>query len=261
LLLFERAAAAQTSNAKPATAAQPPARVQPVTPAAQPATPAVSPAVSPAASPATPAVQPARPPMTDAEPVAPVAQPVPTCDPREAEELRRQLERDARRARRWNLAWGITFGAAAVGSLAVGLVDPAPELRDGLFVSAGKAGVGALARVVLPLRIPVPEPNADTCADLAELRDAVAIAARRERQNFWLNHAGGVLVNGVGAAILWYRATPGQALLSVAVGYPIGLASNYTAPRGSWHLARDRAWSAGVVPQPHGWLVVVGGEL
>jgi hypothetical protein len=184
------------------------------------------------------------------------------CDPAEAAELRAHLEQQASHARKWNIAWAITFGGAAVGSAAVALANPFPELQTGLYVSAGKATIGALGRVILPLRIPLPPPNADACADVAALRKAVAVAAKRERGNFYLNHVGGILVNGGGAAIIYWKTDSiGQALLSVAIGYPVGLLSNYTAPRGSWHLHRERAptWTATVIPHQHGWTAGVAG--
>jgi hypothetical protein len=183
------------------------------------------------------------------------------CDLREAEELRAHLTHAERRASQWNFAWRLTFTAASVGSFAVAVADPFPELRDGLYVSGGKAAIGALARWIMPLRIDVPEANADPCADVQALRGAVADAAKQERQNFYLGHVGGILVNLGGAAIIWRRATLGQALLSIAIGYPVGLLSNYTMPRSSWRLHRERSWTVGAMPQQGGWLVTFGGEL
>lgn len=191
-----------------------------------------------------------------------VARAQPACDAREAEELRAHLAHEARRAAQWNLVWRVGFTAAAAGSFAVAIVDPVPEYRDSTYVSGGKAAIGALARWVMPLRVEVPEPGLDTCADLVALRKAVAQAAKRERDLFYMGHVGGLLVNLGGAAIIWQRAGFGQAALSVAIGYPIGLLSNYTMPRRSWQLVRDRSWTAGVVPAPGGgWLVTVGGAL
>jgi hypothetical protein len=189
------------------------------------------------------------------------------CDPAEAAELRALLERDVRWAKKWNLVWASIFGASAVGSFAVGLANPFPELRTGLYVSAGKATIGALGRIILPLRIPLPAANSDTCADIEALRKAVAVAAKRERGNFYLNHVAGILVNGGGALIVWKYGTSGQALLSVAIGYPVGLLSNYTAPRSAWHYFREHNWTVTVQPtqsggpQQHAWLLTIGGEL
>lgn len=183
-----------------------------------------------------------------------------TCE-QEAAELRAHLENEQRLARRWNTIWGLSLGAVAVGQFAVAYANPVPELRDGLYVGAGKASLGALVRLVLPLRLGVPTPAADPCTDVASLRKAVRAAARLERNNFYLNHLGGILVNTAGASILWYRGSPTQALLSVATGYPVTLLLNYTAPRNSWHLDRERSWTIAVMPHDDAWVVSVGGTL
>jgi hypothetical protein len=181
--------------------------------------------------------------------------PAPACEG-DAEALRARLDRAARRASRWNLTWRLAFTATAAGSLALAVADPFPELRDGLAVSAGKAAVGALARWILPLRIDVPAPRADACADVAALRAALADAARRQRRLFIVGHAGALAVNLAGAGILWARGEPGQAAVSVAVGYPIALLANYTMPRDEW-----RAWRVEVAARGDGWLVTLGGTL
>ena len=159
------------------------------------------------------------------------------------------LEREQRHAKRWNLTWALTFGAAAVGSFAVGYANPFPSMRDGLFVSAGKASIGALGRIILPLRIGMPAPAGDTCADLVALRDAVRAAARKERGNFYVNHVGGLLVNGAVPRSSGPAARPAKHCSRSRSAMPIGLLSNYMAPRNSWHLHRDRNWTVGVVPQ------------
>jgi hypothetical protein len=197
-----------------------------------------------------------------------LAQPPPptTCDPAEAAELRAHLERESHKAHVWNVSWAAIFGGAAIGSLAVGLANPFPKLQTGLYVSAGKAAIGAGGRLILPLRIPIPPPNSDVCADIEALRTAVKVAAKREKGNFYLNHVAGILVNGGGALIVWKYGTGGQALLSIAIGYPVGLLSNYLAPRNSWHYFREHDWTITVQPQaqpqsPGAWLLTVGGEL
>jgi hypothetical protein len=179
------------------------------------------------------------------------------CDLNEAALLRAHLADEAHRAAVWNWSWRIAFSTAALSTLGVALANPLPDYRDGLYVSAGKAGLAAAARWILPLRIDEPPPNADPCADLAALRDAVRRAAKHERREFWLNHIGGILVNGAGAVILTERRSLGQGLLSVAIGYPIGLLSNYTMPRNSWHVWRDSAWTVAVVPHGDGMVVLL----
>ena len=168
-------------------------------------------------------------------------QPVAAADcAQEATELRAHLEDQSKRANTWNWVWRITFTTAAVTTFTVGIADPFPTLREGLFVSSGKATIGALARWILPLRIEVPAADADACADVAALRKAVTKVAKKQKSLFWLGHFGGIAVNLGGAGIVWYTSTLGQAGLSIAIGYPVGVLSNYTMPRGSWRLYRER---------------------
>src|SRR5262245_60202951 len=101
-----------------------------------------------------------------------LAQPVrahAACDPTEAEQLRAHLERQSDRARNWNIIWGAVFGTAAIGTFTVAVTDAIPDLTPGLYASSGKATIGALGRLILPLRIPVPPVDADTCTEIANL--------------------------------------------------------------------------------------------
>ena len=186
------------------------------------------------------------------------------CDPAEAVALREHLVAQRHKASAWNLAWRVSFTVAAVGSGAVALADPFPALKIGLYASGGKSALGALARWFMPLRIHVPEATGDACADLAMLRTEIRKVAKAERSMFWLGHVGGLLVNLGGAAYIWKYDTGGKALLSIAVGYPIGLLANYTMPRGTWHLERERAatWTvtAGPLRDSAGWLVGLAGQ-
>lgn len=195
-----------------------------------------------------------------------LAQPVhaqATCDPTEAATLRAHLERESDRARNWNIIWAAVFGTAAIGSLTVAVTDAIPELTTSMYVSSGKASIGAFGRLILPLRIPLPPIDNDPCVDIANLHKAIKEAARRERGNFYLNHLAGILVNGAGAMIIWKYDTGGKAALSVATGYPVGLLSNYTAPRASWHMYRDADWSVTVTPPQSAantpWMLTLGG--
>lgn len=188
----------------------------------------------------------------------------PACDPHEAAELRAHLTEARHNARTWNTVWGVAFTASAVGSFALAISDVKPELTAGAYVSGAKASVGALARWIMPLHVEVPEPSADPCADVAALRMAVTRAAKQERAAFYLGHVGGLAINAAGFVIIWKEATLGQAILSVAIGYPVGLLSNYTMPRSTWHLWRERDWSVVVVPPTsaeHAWLLTLGGSL
>lgn len=176
----------------------------------------------------------------------PAAAPQPPCVA-EATELREHLEGQASKANTWNWAWRGIFTGAAVATGVLGAIDPVPEwnLKYGLYGSAGKAGVGALARWILPLRIHVPDASGDACTDVAALRKEIKRVAKKQKGLFWMGHIGGLLVNLGGAAYVYYYDGLGKAGLSIAIGYPVGALSNYTMPRGSWKLYREResAWS------------------
>lgn len=194
--------------------------------------------------------------------VVPEPSPVSSCDAAEAADLRAHLTAQGQKADRWNLAWRITFTSAAVGTLAVGLANPFPSLQVGLYASSGKATIGALARWILPLDIHVPAATADTCADVSALRTELRRVGRKQRSLFWMGHIGGILVNLGGAAYVWYEDSASKALLSIAVGYPVGVLSNYTMPRGAWHKYRDATWTTTTVsaaPHKDGWVFTLSG--
>ena len=160
--------------------------------------------------------------------------------------LRAHLGREARRARRWNIGWGVFFGVVAVAQIGSAMADYTPvgsgeAAHVALYVNGGKAAMGALARVVLPLSIaPAPAPTGDPCLDLAASERALAAAARREKRSFWMLHAGSILVTTGGLLYLgMVEDSWKQGALSVAVGYPVSLLSIYTHPRASWALARS----------------------
>ncbi|MDB4961094.1 MAG: hypothetical protein JWP01_1093 [Myxococcales bacterium] len=201
--------------------------------------------------------------------VAALAAPVdaaPDCA-READRLRAHLEQASRNASRWTYGWAIAFGAAAAGQLTLALTEIKPfgtfdaDYEETLYVGAAKASIGLLSRVVLPLRVHVPAPDADRCAELTALRAAVTTTAHAERRSFWLNHVGGFALNLAGAGLLWHRRSFSVGAISFAMSYPIGLLSAYTQPRKTWHLWRDEhvTWSTGVIVQPdHAMLTVAG---
>jgi len=186
-----------------------------------------------------------------------------SCDPAEAADLRAHLNDQKHKADRWNLVWrGVFTGAAAI-TLGVGIANPFPSLQTGLYASAGKATIGALARWILPLRVHLPAETTDACTDVAALRQELKRVGRKERSLFYMGHFGGILVNLAGAAYVWRYDTASKALLSVAVGYPVGLLSNYTMPRGAWHKWREASWTTPVVtvmPRDDGWLLTAAGS-
>ncbi len=192
-----------------------------------------------------------------------LAVPTGSCEV-EAADLRSHLTRQSSNANTWNWTWRITFTSAAAGTLAVGLWNPLPSVQRGLYASAGKASIGAFARIFLPLNIDVPAETADACADVAALRKQIRRVAKRERGLFWTGHIGGAIVNLSGAAYVYYYDGAGKALLSIAIGYPVGLLSNYTMPRGTWKLWREReaAWTVTTVtavPRDDGYVLTLGG--
>lgn len=160
----------------------------------------------------------------------------------EAAAIRAHLTDEAARAHRWNVGWGVGFGAAAVGQLVVGL-DPSHsfdrDLEEAAYVGAAKSTLGALGHVVTPLvvEVPAPVPGGDACADLTALRAAAAHTAAHERTTFWLLHFGGLVVNAAGAVVLGERTNWANAGESFVLGYAVGTISTYTMPRGTWHAA------------------------
>lgn len=152
--------------------------------------------------------------------------------------LRREALAEAHRARTWNTAWLVGFGTASLAQLgyaASGIGDD--DARDVAYVGAAKAGLGALGRLVTPLRVRVPEATGDACRDRDALAGSLRAARKRERNMFYVNHAGALLVNAAGAVVLAQHHSLGLALSSAAIGYPVGLLAVYTMPRHAWHLS------------------------
>jgi hypothetical protein len=150
----------------------------------------------------------------------------PTC-----ETITATLRADADRARAWDTAWTLIYAGAAVGQ---GLVAGAATdglsaaNRAGLRVGAVKASIGVVAKVVNPLRIPVPT----SCADAPA---ALRLAARRERISFWFNTLGGLAVNGAGALYLGlHEDSWSAAASSFGVGAAVSVLSAVTMPRRAW---------------------------
>lgn len=133
------------------------------------------------------------------------------------------------RARAWNIGWGIGLGAAAVAQVVAAPLIGNREQRDTLYVGAAESAIGAASSLVLPLSI---EPAATDCRDFAS---EMAPAARRERDAFYLNHIGGLVVNLAGALVLAHYTTVDNAALAFGVGYAVALVRTYTAPRWAWH--------------------------
>jgi len=176
-----------------------------------------------------------------------------TCE-EEAAELRAIVTDEARRSRRWNTAWAIGFAAASAGQLALALTRTNPlgeydrDYEETLYAGVGKAALGTLVRIVLPLRATVPASTGEPCADVPALRAALADAGRRQRRGFWFSHLGGTALNLATSALLTYRRSLSVGALSFGIGYSVGLAHVYTQPRRGWRAWRERrdAWTIGV---------------
>lgn len=185
-----------------------------------------------------------------------------------AQRLRSHLEAADVGVSRWQLAWTIAFGAGAAASAGLALAEYKPfgtfddNYRDTLWVSAAKSTIGFASRVVMPLRVSIPaKTSGDRCGELAALRASVTKLGKKEHNTFWLTHIGGAALNLAGGLVLWHRRSLGVGAVSLAISYPVGLASVYTLPRGTWHLWREEAasWTVGVVPTEDATLVVLGG--
>ena len=163
----------------------------------------------------------------------------------DCEATRAQLAHDVAQAKTWNLAWGLSFTGVSILQAAVAISPVSDRQRDAMWVGAAKSTIGALNHAILPLRIGTPTSCADAVALLAK-------AARDERRLFFLNHAGALALNLAGALVLAHLDSWRDGLISLAVGYPVGLLHAYTLPRGSWHAL--------VVPAAGGGTIMVTGS-
>lgn len=177
----------------------------------------------------------------------------------EPTELRSALQRESRHARRWNLAWRITYTTLAVGQLAIAASGAADrDQTRALWVGGVKSALGALPQWTMPLRIRVPPPSGDACDDRSVMRNVAERAGYDERAAFWSAHVGGLVINATGAVVLAQLTDWRTGLLSFATGYAVGLLSIYTMPRASWSRIREPAWTAGVMVDGERYGVVVG---
>ncbi len=196
------------------------------------------------------------------------AQAAPDCAA-DADRLRAHLEQADRATFRWNTTWAVLFGAAAVGQVVLAVTEYKPfgtfdaATRDTYYVGAGKATLALATRVFTPLRVSIPAPSEDRCAELVALRVSLKAVANKERQGFWLGHTGGLLLNVAASAYLWNRHSLTDGAISFAMSYPVGLAHTYTMPRKSWHLyrAEQASWSVSVALHPERTMFSIAGEL
>jgi hypothetical protein len=178
-----------------------------------------------------------------------------------ASALRADLEREATRADRWNLAWRIVYtaGAAAQFGIAASGAVGHDDTRS-LYVGGAKSTLAALGHWFAPLRVRVPHTTGDACADRAALRAAAERAADDERDAFWSAHLIGLAVNA-GATVLLAEMTSWKTgLTSFAIGYPVGLLTTYTMPRASWHRVSETTWAANAFIGEGRYALVVSGS-
>ena len=151
---------------------------------------------------------------------------------------------DFDRAAKWSFAWTATFAVAAVGSAGTAAFAPRDwienDTRAGLYVTAAKATVGVLAKLLDPLHINASGLCGDRHPASAKVRHAFLVeAAQRERHMLILNIFGGLAVNTVGLLYLGYgRGAWESAWISFGIGSAVGVASALTAPVQSWILNR-----------------------
>jgi hypothetical protein len=163
---------------------------------------------------------------------------------------------DYRRSSTWNTAWASIFGVAAVGSAGIAALAPGDWIdsdhRAGLYVTAAKATVGVVAKLVDPLDIDVEGACRHSRPASARDRHALLVeAARRERRTLIPNVVGGLAVNTFGLIYLGYvRGAWSSAWISFGIGSAVGVASAITAPLQSWLLKRrlDDGRAVAVVP-------------
>jgi hypothetical protein len=164
---------------------------------------------------------------------------------------------DFRRAGTWNVAWAATFGIAAIGSASYAAFAPdgwigAGDDRAALYVTAAKASVGVVAKLVDPLDIDVKDLCHDSRPTSVKARHASLVeAAEREHRALSLNIVGGVTINALGLLYLGYgRGDWHSAWISFGIGTAVGVASTLTAPVQSWFLRRrlDRSHQLAALP-------------
>jgi len=163
---------------------------------------------------------------------------------------------DFRQAATWNLAWTATFVVAAMGSAGYAALAPGDWLgsdsRAALYVTAGKATVGAIAKRIDPLQIDVERLCHDPHPASARARHALLVeAARHESHALILNIFGGLALNTAGLLYLGYGRDAWQtAWISFGVGTTVSVASTLTAPVQSWLLRRRLDRSRRIVAVP-----------
>jgi hypothetical protein len=168
-----------------------------------------------------------------------------------SESIRAFLDREAARARVWDLGWGIGMGAAAAGqgALIVAEWHPIDDFNDdveaALYVGMGQSVLAGGSHVVLPLQVErPPAATGDACADLAAAERALRETAGHQKEAFILNHVGNAVFSVAGLLILGLGFdTWSHGATSAATSFATGLVTTYTMPRASWKAVR-RGWGS-----------------
>jgi hypothetical protein len=189
-----------------------------------------------------------------------------------AASIRARLDVERGKASTWRWGWAAGFGALSGAQLTLALTETAPTgdfdepVEASLYVGAAKSGIGMLARIVKPIKVPRPSETGDACADLAAAERALAITARSEKISFWLNHAGGLALQIGGTLYIGLAVEDAwtDAAISFGLGFTVGAISTYTQPRTIWKQERARMREGAVTwqltplltPRAHGVGVV-----
>ena len=170
------------------------------------------------------------------------------CDAAAVEQVRIAHNREADRAATWNLAWAVAYGVFAAGQVGLAVAEYAPgrtwdhAAAAAMYTGAGKATIGMATRLILPLRLPRVAASGDPCVDAAALRRAHAIAARKERNAFWLQLGGGLALHAaVGTYLVVGEDSWRDAITSFAIGAVASAVTLYTLPKRSWWSAQPAA--------------------
>ncbi len=163
------------------------------------------------------------------------------CDAATVEQARVALDRHADSAATWNLAWTVSYGVLAAGQTGLALAEYTPgrefddAARASMYIGAGKAVIGMLSRIVLPLKVRRVKASGDACADAAAIDRATARAGRKQRNTFWLQLGGGAALHLLGGGYLVkYEDSWRDAITSLALGVVVSGVTLYTMPKGSW---------------------------
>lgn len=164
-----------------------------------------------------------------------------TCDAAAVERARVAYDREVDRAGTWNLGWTVAYGVFAVAQVGAALIEfsPGREFQHStavsLYAGAGKALLGMGSRLVLPLRLPRVAASGDACTDAAALDRARAVAARKQRNTFWLQLGGGMALHVlVGGYLVIEEDAWRDAAMSLAIGVVVSGVTLYTLPKDSW---------------------------